>query len=236
MEYNDFSHKHNLTNHQVTEGQTIHCSRCERLCHNKVYACLQCNYFLHHYCANAVRYIKKHPSDPQHPLVLIPKPTYCSGSFICNACGQTGTSFSYCCVLCEIDLHIHCAFLPLEVSHKLHQHELKLYIGDPNKKDEVSDEFCCKICSQPLSTKHFCYLCLKCEFGAHTSCATNSVKPELYLDDASSAKPGTTSPEAVVANGLTAEDVIAETYNLQLQMQMAQGLAQLMASFNPSLN
>ncbi|WOH00105.1 hypothetical protein DCAR_0519462 [Daucus carota subsp. sativus] len=102
MDYKDFSHKHNLKNHRLTEGQTVSCSRCERLCHNNVYACLQCNYFLHDYCANAVRYIKNHLSDTQHPLVLIPKPTYCSGSFICNACGETGSSFSYCCVLCGI--------------------------------------------------------------------------------------------------------------------------------------
>ncbi|KAL1815216.1 hypothetical protein DCAR_0519461 [Daucus carota subsp. sativus] len=237
MEYSHFSHHHKLKIHQVTEGQTIRCSGCEKLCHSTVYACWQCNYFLHDHCASAARYIKKHPSDAQHPLVLIPKPTYCSGSFICNACGETGSSFSYCCVLCEIDLHVHCAFLPLRVSHKSHQHELKLYLGVINKKDEVPDEFC-KICSKVLSLRNFCYYCLDCEFGVHTFCATNEVKPELYVVDDSVANTEATSSntQAAAVNEPTAEEVIVELYNLQLQMQMAQGLAQMMASFNPSLS
>ena len=132
---------------------------------------------------------------------------------------------------------MHCAFLPLRVSHKSHQHELKLYLGVINKKDEVPDEFC-KICSKVLSLRNFCYYCLDCEFGVHTFCATNEVKPELYVVDDSVANTEATSSntQAAAVNEPTAEEVIVELYNLQLQMQMAQGLAQMMASFNPSLS
>lgn len=113
-----------------------------------------------------------------------------------------------------------------------------MYLGVINQKEEIPDEFC-KICSKVLNTKNFCYSCLDCEFGVHTFCATNEVKPELYVvGDDSVPDSGATSSnsQATAVSEPTAEEVIVELYNLQLQMQMAQGLAQMMASFNPSLS
>ncbi|WOG98147.1 hypothetical protein DCAR_0417488 [Daucus carota subsp. sativus] len=223
MEYKHFSHHHKLKVHQITEGQTIRCSGCERLCQSThVVGCSQCNFFLHTLCYSAERYVKKHSSDPQHPLVLIPKPTYCSGSFICNKCGETGSSFSYCCTLCEIDLHLHCAFLPLKASHNLHQHELQL---TKYSEGQGQDEFC-KVCSKLLSAKYSFYSCHACQFDAHIYCVVNEVKPLEGDHDASSAS-GTSS------NTLTAEEMAVELYNLQLQMEMTNAFAQMIASFKP---
>ncbi|KAK3010105.1 hypothetical protein RJ639_012445 [Escallonia herrerae] len=240
MEYKHFSHRHNLNIHQVQQGQQLLCSGCESFCHGSVYACWQCNFFLHSHCGNATRYMK-HPSHPSHPLILIPQPTYCSGSFLCNACDQSGSSFSYCCALCEVDLHVHCAFLPPEVSHKVHPHELSLTYSALEKKG--APQFC-KICSKSLESKHWTYGCTKCDFGVHTFCATTEVKPGLYQmeDSADGATPEgypglrqdvCEAKEDQIEVELS-EEALVQLYKLQLQMQMAEQVAQVMASMNLS--
>ncbi|KAA8518280.1 hypothetical protein F0562_015837 [Nyssa sinensis] len=209
MEYKHFSHQHNLNIYQVQQGQQLRCSGCESLCHESVFACWQCNFFLHDYCANANRYVK-HPSHSLHPLILIPYPTYSSGSFLCNACGASGSAFSYCCA--------------------------------PYKE---ASPCICKICSKLLDSKHWAYCCAKCDINVHTFCATREVKPGLYqMDDASDsadteAPPGTHDQTACEANEAQpelalSEDAVVELYKLQLQMQMAEQLGQMMASFNVS--
>ncbi|KVI03450.1 C1-like protein, partial [Cynara cardunculus var. scolymus] len=111
MEYKHFSHEHNLSIYQVQLGQQFRCSGCDKFCDRTIYACWQCKFFLHEHCGNATRYIR-HPFHAAHHLILSPYPTYPSNCFLCNACGTTGTRFSYCCALCEVDLHVNCAFLP----------------------------------------------------------------------------------------------------------------------------
>ncbi|CAI9101014.1 OLC1v1038230C1 [Oldenlandia corymbosa var. corymbosa] len=52
-----------------------------------------------------------------------------------------GSSFAYCCAMCEIDLHVNCAFLPHKISHQSHhRHELRINYGEPdiNHDDKVS--------------------------------------------------------------------------------------------------
>lgn len=236
MEYKHFSHQHNLNIYKVQEGQICRCHGCQTLCHDSIYGCWACDFFLHEHCGNATRYVN-HPAHPPHPLILIPSPTYCSGSFVCNACGEIGNAFSYCCALCEIDLHLNCAFVPPKVSHKAHQHELVVSVGSPEHKG--APEFC-KICTKELNSKNWSYCCLEseCDFRVHTFCATSEVKPGLYQGD----DPDSESPEPnSAATGQTScqappnpSNPTAELLELQLQMQMAQQLAQMMGSFNLS--
>ncbi|XP_059643060.1 protein VACUOLELESS GAMETOPHYTES [Cornus florida] len=234
MEYKHFSHQHSLMMYQVQQGQQLRCSGCESYCHDSVYACWPCNFFLHQHCGNANRYVK-HPSHPLHPLILLPSPTYCSATFLCNACGAPGNAFSYCCALCEIDLHVHCAFLPPKVTHNSHPHQLGLICTNPaDKVDQNTPNCICKICNKLLESKHWAYDCSKCDlFLVHTYCATKEVKLGLYPDDAAS------DSEAVPQNGCEGqpeveltEDAVVELYKLQLQMQMADQFAQMMSSFN----
>lgn len=178
MEYKHFSHNHNLVFHQVQQGQNIRCSGCELDCSSGfVYACFQCSFYLHEHCGNANRHIM-HPADVTHPLILFPSPTYESGSFLCDACGKPGSAFSYCCAVCQVDLHVQCAFMPLKITHKCHRHELKLSTGNP---DRAGREIC-NICTTLLDSKHWSYYCAECDFGVHTFCGTNEVKPALYVD------------------------------------------------------
>ncbi|CDP10152.1 unnamed protein product [Coffea canephora] len=239
MEYKHFSHQHNLNIYKVQQGQICRCHGCQSLCHDSIYACWACDFFLHEHCGNATRYVN-HPAHPLHPLILIPSPTYCSGSFVCNACGEIGNAFSYCCALCEIDLHLNCAFMPPKVSHKAHQHELVVSVGSPDRKG--APEFC-KICTKELNSKNWSYCCLKpeCDFRVHTFCATSEVKPGLYQGDDPDSEIPEPNSAATEANGNQPKpappkpsDPAAELLELQLQMQMAQQLAQMMASFNLS--
>ncbi|KAL6495649.1 hypothetical protein OROGR_030212 [Orobanche gracilis] len=111
MEFKHFSHHHGLVLHQMPQGSEAQCSGCKSPASGEIYACWQCNYFLHGQCFRAARSLK-HPSHPLHPLTLVPFPTHPSGSFLCNACHNAGDGFSYCCSACEFDIHVHCACLP----------------------------------------------------------------------------------------------------------------------------
>ncbi|KAL2225867.1 uncharacterized protein LOC105159772 [Sesamum indicum] len=236
MEYKHFSHPHTLTLYKVQPGQQFQCHGCHLPCNDSVFACWRCNFFLHDHCGNANRYVK-HPSHSLHPLVLVPSPTYCSGSFLCNACGGPGSTFSYCCALCEVDLHVHCAYLPPKVSHKGHQHEVCLNFRPMDKKG--SPEYC-KICMKELSLRHWSYFCDKpeCDFRVHTFCATSEVKPGLYQDDepddqvqipASTGNQNTCVYQTPVTTA-SPEEVLAEMFQLQMQLQMAQQLNQIINS------
>nr|GEV53450.1 hypothetical protein [Tanacetum cinerariifolium] len=181
MEYKHFSHEHNLSMYQVQPGQQLRCYGCDKFCDKTIYACWQCNFFLHEHCGNATRFIR-HPFHAQHHLILSPYPTYPSNCFVCNACGTNGTKFSYCCALCEVDLHVNCAFLPFKVSHKAHPHELLL-----NNTNRTGGQNC-KVCRKSLDSNSWSYECGVCaNYGVHTLCATNEIRMGIYqaMDDGS---------------------------------------------------
>ncbi|PIN03615.1 hypothetical protein CDL12_23851 [Handroanthus impetiginosus] len=166
----------------------------------------------------------KHPSHTTHPLVLIPSPTYCSGSFFCNACGAPGNAFSYCCPLCEVDLHVSCAFLPPKVTHKSHHHEICLSFRTP---DRANSPDYCKVCREELSCGNWSYFCEQpeCDFRIHTFCATSEVKPGLYQDDRPTVNENTSVYQAHVRTELTPEEVMLEMSRLQMEFQMTQALS-----------
>ncbi|XAR70038.1 hypothetical protein NMG60_11001855, partial [Bertholletia excelsa] len=228
-----FSHQRNLNVCQVQPVQQFYCSGCQSICSDSMYASWECSFFLQEHCGNANRFFK-HPFHPIHPLVLLPSPTYCGGSFLCNACGRDRTSFSYSCAVCEVDLLLGCAFLPPKVTHEAHLHDLLLSCSNSQKG---ASTYNCKFCS-----------CLKCDFRVHNFCATNAVKPGLLPDDeytnsveaqaqqsATAAPPPTPPPpqsssENEVVIELSAEEAVEL---IKLQLQIVQ-LAHLMALNNIS--
>ncbi|KAL3831071.1 hypothetical protein ACJIZ3_019873 [Penstemon smallii] len=169
MEYEHFSHNHTLTLSRIQPGQQFQCHGCNLRCHDSIFACWNCNFFLHEHCGIANRYTN-HPSHLLHPLVLVPSPTYCSGSFLCNGCSAPGNAFFYCCALSEVDLHVHCAYLPHKVSHNAHQHELCLSFEKTNVSNALDY---CKICMKEMSFRNLSYFCGKpeCDFlGSYLLC------------------------------------------------------------------
>ncbi|KAI3897370.1 hypothetical protein MKX03_021965 [Papaver bracteatum] len=109
-----------------------------------------------------------HPCHPKHPLSLLSSPPYPQGIFNCDACNRQDKGFCYHCKECKVDLHVHCAALPLSVSHNSHpQHPLKLTFLIPYP----SNDFSCDICRNKGS-KCWVYRCDSCGFDVHLDCAT----------------------------------------------------------------
>lgn len=109
-----------------------------------------------------------HPCHPKHPLSLLSSPPYPQGIFNCDACNRQDKGFCYHCKECKVDLHVHCAALPLSVNHNSHpQHHLKLTFLIPYP----TNDFSCDICKN-LGSKCWEYRCDSCGFDAHLNCAT----------------------------------------------------------------
>ncbi|PSS21124.1 U4/U6.U5 tri-snRNP-associated protein like [Actinidia chinensis var. chinensis] len=134
-------------------------------------------------------------------------------------------------------LHRHGLFLllrALSVNHKSHPHELDLTDITPDK-DSLPDN--CKLCNKLLDSKYWNYQCLKCvNFRVHTFCATNEVKPGLYLDDEDDSDGSNLNPtgppqsEDDKAEIVLSEDAVVELIKVGIQMQMAEQLAEMFAS------
>ena len=249
MEYKHFNHEHNLAILELQAGNGIHCSGCRTLCSDSAYACWKCDFFLHLECGNANRAME-HPSHELHHLTLVPYPTYSAGSFVCNACGAPGSSFSYCCSLCEFDLHIRCALLPAIISHRAHPHELSLTYGLGPQAKVSSPPNACDICHKLVDNKFWTYSCGPCKFQLHTSCATPEMVPISYQADgvsgnaAAEAGPGFYKEEngsGSSQNGskpAEVEDPVLATQlelmRLQQELELSNRLAKMMASYNLS--
>ncbi|XWS59262.1 hypothetical protein CRYUN_Cryun08bG0106100 [Craigia yunnanensis] len=248
MEYKHFSHQHNLRIYQLHPGDEYRCSGCESLCSGSVYGCWDCKFFLHEQCGNAGRSLQHH-SHPFHHLTLVPHTTYLAGTFACNACGDRGNAFSYCCPLCDFDLHVPCAFLPQIIKHESHWHILNLTYSLPYPK---SSSRLCDICHKLLEyCKNWSYNCFACNFSAHTLCAAKEMRTETCHDENVSGGE-TTVPQSEIHNKLdaapgTTQDesesaeiqdptfqAMCELERMKLQMQMSNELAKMMSSFNLS--
>ncbi|XP_012849628.1 PREDICTED: uncharacterized protein LOC105969421 [Erythranthe guttata] len=124
-----------------------------------------------------------HPFDEKHVLTLLSEPAYGEGRFQCDACSERGKGYSYHCQPCGIDLHVHCAMLPLSVTHGSHVHKLNLTFESPYPEKKFS----CDICTS-IGSCQWLYTCKSCGFDAHVKCATTE-------DDASPAHTASKSIE-----------------------------------------
>ncbi|KAJ4705555.1 putative Cysteine/Histidine-rich C1 domain family protein [Melia azedarach] len=175
MEFKHFSHPHNLTLYQLAPGQNFPCSGCQFSCSScTAYGCAHCQFFLHEQCGRANRTMQ-HPAHSSHHLTLIPHSTHSFGSFMCDACGVPGSGFSFCCALCDFDLHVRCASLPLKAKYEVHPHELSLNYALPINEATPQS---CNVCHKILDSKLWTYSCNECNFHVHTSCADKKLQQE----------------------------------------------------------
>ncbi|XP_010557400.1 PREDICTED: collagen alpha-1(III) chain [Tarenaya hassleriana] len=175
----------NVQNHSITHFSHPHrldlippsspsppCSACN-LPGRSTYSCKPCNFALHESCAQMPR-VMTHPSHPSHRLTLLAFPAYVAGCFNCDACGLTGTGFSYHCSKCEYDVHALCANNPLSVRDRSHpQHQLKLMFESPYGPKGFS----CDVCGR-IGKNQWLYRCPTCEFDAHVRCVATT-QPHL---------------------------------------------------------
>ncbi|XP_078448468.1 protein VACUOLELESS GAMETOPHYTES-like [Wolffia australiana] len=166
------SHAHPLVLSSTWEGLAgAKCTCCGEAPGGWAYSCNPCRFFLHLACAKTPELIQ-HPYHPLHSLVLFVSPAYPEGFFNCDACGLSGTGFSYHCGHCQVDLHVSCASKPLFLGHNSHPHALTLAFNPPYE----TRGFTCDICGH-IGSNHWLYRCGSCEFDAHLGCATSIIAP-----------------------------------------------------------
>ncbi|XP_071709055.1 uncharacterized protein [Rutidosis leptorrhynchoides] len=171
-----FSHPHGLVKVNLKRGKKqIACSGCEETLVGKGYACVEenCGFQLDESCFNLEKEIQ-HKSHPPHKLTLLSKSPYQNhDTFICSACFEVGSGFTYHCSICEFDLHVKCANLKETVKRDDHDHELKLFYECPLKGDEYT--FYCDACNRVVHRDHWTYYCKECDYGTHLNCVDREI-------------------------------------------------------------
>ncbi|CAL9003943.1 unnamed protein product [Prunus brigantina] len=173
-----FSHRHELCSYQVQKDDEIICSSCELpldLMMNSAtsaYKCTKskCNFYLHDLCFELPQKIK-HKSHPKHPLTLS-TPPYEYGEFMCDACGEFGTCFTFHCTHCKYDLHVQCATLPETLSHHHHQHLLTLLYSLTDHHENEGKHNICDFCQGTFPRGCWLYSCRDCDYSTHLGCSS----------------------------------------------------------------
>ncbi|ESQ52924.1 hypothetical protein EUTSA_v10017799mg [Eutrema salsugineum] len=268
MEYKHFSHPHTLKLQQIQTNKasdsSVICSGCESNISESetAYICSTCDFNLHEQCGNAARGMQ-HPSHAGlHHLTLVPYTTYSAGTFLCRACGCIGgKGFSYCCPLCDFDLHVQCAHFPqlmVNESHPLHSLLLVYNSAPPamsfTQFPGYTNQLLCNLCNVAMDGRFWSYNCYACNYHVHASCAVNKTKT---LAASAAEKCGTSdegktvNAKSVLGEGVETEQteqVAATTeqvkdpvlrqqlelQKLQLQLELSSALANMMGSFNLS--
>ncbi|PKI50592.1 uncharacterized protein LOC116210886 [Punica granatum] len=171
------SHHHALRPFTVREDNegSMNCSGCEQdLSAGSAYRCTKpkCDFFLHSSCFCLLQQLN-HGSHPCHTLTLHPTPPYPEKDFICNACGETSSAFTYHCSPCTYDLHVACAHLPMSVKREDHPHPLTLLFPSPDTED-VDKIPTCDVCYGTVTDQCWIYRCEQCDFHTHLTCATEA--------------------------------------------------------------
>ena len=170
-----FSHSHQLRLFEVKseeDDQEIECSCCELKLTGSVYKCTKrnCSFCLHMNCFELPREIK-HRSHPGHPLALLAGPPYDGSSFLCDACGISGSAFVYHCSVpeCNYDLHVQCCHCDETVNSRGHVHPLSL-VYSVEKEIGNHGELSCGVCDKDFPEGFWIYFCKECGYGEHLGC------------------------------------------------------------------
>ncbi|XP_017232707.1 uncharacterized protein LOC108206806 isoform X2 [Daucus carota subsp. sativus] len=111
----------------IDDSQTLICDGCIQpitVFHPYYYACNQCNFFLHSFCA--IKLPMELPAGaslchPQH-LLLLRKRDIFYELVECGVCAYFTNGFYYECETCDFKVEIRCAFAPLRINHTSHRH------------------------------------------------------------------------------------------------------------------
>ncbi|KAJ8772705.1 hypothetical protein K2173_027882 [Erythroxylum novogranatense] len=142
------------------------CSGCKEYGSGKCFACQQCEFQLHEFCALAPPALKAHPFHMQHQLFFSSKPVKKSK---CDVCGKATKGYNFRCNPCGYQMHPCCAMLSTEINISIHQHPLKILSlalnGDPG--------FVCGVCNRKRLGR--VYRCCVCDYDLHAVCAKEMV-------------------------------------------------------------
>ncbi|TYH81935.1 hypothetical protein ES332_D02G020700v1 [Gossypium tomentosum] len=148
------------------------CSKCGEKVSSPCFSCAEyCGFYLHKVCAAAPLEIN-HPFHRDHPLVLMQKPPYSFGTYICDFCDKTCEKFFYHCP--DLDFHIICALFTFNIAEN-NLKELEHFVcQDPlvstkNDDEELEEVRKCFGCWEPLA--NYTHFSPYCGFNLHKKCA-----------------------------------------------------------------
>ena len=146
-EIQHFSHKHRLllNKHRLLLNKSdldFHhtCAACRDFLCGDVYCCYDCQYYLHEECAKLKKVIK-HFHHPCHSLKLHGISVSKYGPFNCHVCRSSCLGFTYRCTSCDFKMDALCSF-ESEISLPIHNHKLKLQVGDTETEPSFFCDFC----------------------------------------------------------------------------------------------
>lgn len=196
---NHFSHCHPLLRLHLRETERIKCNFCDSIISGRGYACLRCDYYLHDVCRNFPKEIR-HDFHPGYDHTLVLRPFRLGDDeekFHYAACGVDDYELSlflsyYCCRLCNFNLHVECASIPITLGLRV-KCPLHLLFSLPINSESAS--LSCSICTEvvPISgswlfyNHEHDYLChFDCaaiiEFATESDSMTKLQNPlKLYL-------------------------------------------------------
>ncbi|XP_057469612.1 protein VACUOLELESS GAMETOPHYTES-like isoform X1 [Actinidia eriantha] len=165
-------HHHPLAKVQLRELFT--CAGCKEYGAGKRFACQQCNFQLHEFCAFSPPSLKTHPLHGQHQLHFHSKPK--QGGILwakCDICWKPVKGFTFRCSACSFQMHPCCAMLSTQVSFPVHPHSLKLLPTIALSSGGDHPGFVCGECKRKKSGR--VYRCTVCDYHLHAVCAKNMI-------------------------------------------------------------
>lgn len=154
---------------QITLPDSFLCSGCKEYGAGKRFACQQCDFQLHDFCALSPPVLKSHPFHAQHQLVFHSRPKQAGISWPrCDVCGKSSKGFTFRCRACSFQMHPCCAMLSAEVKFQNHPHSLRLL---PPVNGESG--FTCGECNKKRSGR--VYHCSVCDYHLHAVCAKSMI-------------------------------------------------------------
>ncbi|KAG7567213.1 Protein kinase C-like phorbol ester/diacylglycerol-binding domain [Arabidopsis thaliana x Arabidopsis arenosa] len=161
------------------------CSACTGSFVGVPFGCLECGFYLHLRCADALLRGLLYKSH-EHRLFYVEDTCRVADDRVkcpCIICEETVVydSFYYICVECDLKCHTKCLEIPKYVIKKsYHIHQLRY------KRVGQEDDFLeyCGVCETTLISGFPAYSCEECDFIGHTECILREEVPSpLYLKD-----------------------------------------------------
>ena len=161
-----FSHKHRLRRLKNSYEFNAKCAACWDNLSGVVYSCDDCRYYLHKECAKLENEIEHsyHPfqSLKLHGIVDVNVYIYC------DMCRTRCLGFTYRCTDCNFKMDVKCA-PKSEIRFPIHDHKLKLQVGDTETKPSFFCNFCHTRCYSHRGRSLHCEE--DCNFKIDLDCA-----------------------------------------------------------------
>ncbi|KAH6821324.1 Cysteine/Histidine-rich C1 domain family protein [Perilla frutescens var. hirtella] len=163
--------KHPLV--EVTLSELFTCGGCKEYGAGRRFACQDCDFQLHDFCATSPPVLNNHPFHGHHQLVFHAKPKSAKGGISwprCDVCGKSSKGFAFRCRACNFQMHPCCAMLTTEAHFPAHPHALRLL---PAVSTTTNGGVACGQCSKRRSGRM--YRCTVCEYHLHAVCAKDFI-------------------------------------------------------------